>query len=266
MARFPRIAAAAALTSALVAGAAVPVSADSDRNDRSRRAPAPILLSDRKQSWIAGSSNWINLSWTSKGEIDDLRVKASTTSRNVEVGYSETTGDHAGLMVDAGLEANEIDFTSLYVKTGPDSPKNFNVHLDVQWTVDGRQYRGRTVLQFRGAAFEGDAFAVMTEAGSAVAGGDGSENWLELSYLGLAPATTDFEVSVDGDMPVYLPQDDFTSLHHDDVLLVNETDVARIWFDPDEIEAGEYELDIVVKYSVGGKRAKMTHPIKLTIG
>lgn len=269
MARFHRIAA-AALTSALVLGAPTAASAellesDNVRNGRSRVA-SPILLTDRKISWTTGSSGWVQLSWTAKGEVENFQVVAKSPQKDVTVSYPDNTANHTSLMVDDALQTNEIDYTSLYIETGPDTPKNFNVSIEASWTVDGKEYRGRKTLGFRGVAFEGDAFAVMTDSATAVAGGDGSENWLELGYLGQAPSTTGFSVRVEGDVPVYHPQEEFTSLHHDDELLAKETDVARVWFDPDAIEPGTYELTVVVDYQLGSDRRSMKHPVILTVG
>ena len=240
---------------------ASPASAQNGRG----RTPSPTLLSDARQAWVIGTSQWVNFTWTTDADIEDLRVTASSNNRDVSIDYSTTTGDHAGPSENADLSANEIDHTAIHITTGERTPKNFSVRLTATWKVDGESYSGRTWVRFRGAAYEGEAFAVLTDSVD-VSVADAASSWVDLNYTGLAPSTTDFTVTASGsDIEIYHPQVDFTSLHHDAVLVVGETDTARIWLDPDVVEPGTYDITVRITYSTGGSRDSLEHPVRLNV-
>lgn len=250
-----------AIASMLLPLLAVPASAQNGRG----RTPSPTLLSDTRQAWVMGTSQWVNFTWTTDADIEDLRVTGTSSHQDVSIGYSTTTGDHAGPSENADLSANEIDHTAIHITTGERTPSNFNVRLTATWKVDGESYSGRTTIRFRGAAYEGDAFAVLTDVVD-VSIADGASSWVDLNYTGLAPSTTDFSVTASGsDVEIYHPQVDFTSLHHDAVLVVGETDTARIWLDPDVVQPGTYDITVRITYSTGGSRDTLEHPVRLNV-
>lgn len=242
----------------------LPLTASPAGAQNNRRA-RPSLLSDTTQAWVIGSSQWVNLTWTTTTDVENLRVTATSNQRDVTIGYSTTTGDHAGLSDDADLSANEIDHTALHITTGDRTPKNFAVRVTATWTVDGRDFSGRKNIRFRGAAYEGEAFAVLTDAVD-VSLADASNSWVDLNYTGLAPATTDFDVrAVGSGIEIYHPQVDFTSLHHDAVLQVGETDTARVWLDPDVVEPGTYDVTVTIRYTMSGRTQTLEHPLRLNV-
>jgi hypothetical protein len=122
-------------------------------------------------------------------------------------------------------------------------------------------------LKFSNKKYKGDDFLILTENVVAASTGNSSGNWIEFGYKGLSPLNTNLSVEVSGtDLPVYYPQSTFTSLHHDHVLNAGESDVARIWLDPDLIEAGQESLDVTVSYkNYKGQSKSITHRVDLEI-
>ena len=104
---------------------------------------------------------------------------------------------------------------------------------------------------------------------SAVSGDDADPmaNWIEVGYLGLSPMNSNFAIEITADgLPIYHPQESFTSLHHDHVLNGGESDVARIFIDPTAITPGTRMLDVTISYTnVRGVAKVKTHQVELGI-
>jgi hypothetical protein len=89
-------------------------------------------------------------------------------------------------------------------------------------------------------------------------------NWVEFGYKGLAPSTTDMKITASGDLTAYHPQGTFTSLHHDQTLHVGESDVARVWYDPELVTAGTHMVTVTITYTnAKGKSQSTEHQVKL---
>ena len=225
----------------------------------------PVLLSSPDVAWVEGSSEWLNLMWTGDVEFSNLQVTVSSTSNGVEVEYPGGA-TNTMLNTDADLSTAEIDFTALKFTTSKPGAKK--VSLDVSWTDgSGDEYVEVYDITLSNVAYEGDDFAILTTvADSGTDPEDAADNWIDLEYKGLSPTNRDMAMSISSDVPVYYPQDTFTSLHHDEVLHAGETDVARVWFDPEQIEAGEFVLEVTVDYvDFTGKKKSVTHEVTLTI-
>lgn len=227
----------------------------------------PTMVGSNDVTVVRGGETWVNVAWTAPTAMENFRIRAYEWSRDTSISYAND-GDAAYLNQDATLEAGEMDVTSFKLETGSKTPSRFYVQIIVEWEFEGSTYRyypgglDFTAIDHSGADYELVGGNVATVA----AEGDGSGNWVELDFHGLAPINSDIEVEVEGDLEVYYPQETFTSLHHDARLHAGETDVARLWIDPDVAEPGEYDLKLVVSYSdVDGRSRTETHPLSITV-
>lgn len=231
-----------------------------------QRSSAPTLLSSQRIDWIAGSSEWINLSWTSSSQLDDVEVRVVRQSSGLTIEYPNDA-DFSSLMTDSTLSPNEVDFTALKVTTDATSRGNKRALLEISWDDDGRRQSANGWIRFTNKTYNGEDFAILTEDASvSVAPLDDEDNWVELAYKGLAPTTSDMEISVSGPMDVYHPQDRYTSLHHDQTLHAGETDVARVWLDPALLEGGSFSLTVDISYTTAqGAKKTATHGVDLLV-
>jgi len=241
-----------------VIGLAAPASA--------QKQTAPTLLTKEKVDWIAGTSEWINLSWTTEVELENVEVRIIGESSGLTVEYPNGA-DHSGLMTDSTLSANEIDFTALKITTDASVKGNQRATLEITWDENGQRQSASGSLRFSNKKYKGDDFAILTEDASAsLAPATPDVNWVELAYKGLAPTTTNMQITVSGTPQVYHPQETFTSLHHDQTLHAGESDVARIWFDPDLLQAGTHDLTVTITYTDTKGTAKQTsHEVRLLV-
>ncbi len=233
---------------------------------------APILLSNSKINWVAGSTGWIHLSWTASEDLQDVRVTVTPASKGITIEYPDNArhDGYTGLMVDADLSANEIDFASFLATTVDDNNGTKWASVSVEWTDGGERHSmdaGR--LSLTNKKYKGDDFAILTEVSSAVSGDDADPmaNWIEVGYMGLSPMNSNFAIEVTSDgVPIYHPQESFTSLHHDHVLNGGESDVARIFIDPTAITSGTRMLDVTISYTnLAGVAKVKTHQVVLSI-
>ena len=259
---------AALVTSSVMLGVvAMPASAKST-DSGSPSVPAPKLLTDTRMDWVKGSSEWVHLSWTSEADISNVEVTVISKSKGLEVEYPTNQKGFTSLLVDSSLSKSEIDFTSVKLTTDPTSNGTKHALVYVSWTYEGRtheMYVGR--LQLTNKTYKGADFAIMTE--DAVVSSDAAaadENWIEFNYKGLAPRTNSMKMTVESDLDVYHPQTSFTSLHHDETLRSGETDVARIWLDPELLESGAKNIVVNITYTdYNGKAKTEKHVVKLKI-
>ncbi|MFT7599524.1 MAG: hypothetical protein ACI8TP_002457 [Acidimicrobiales bacterium] len=211
-------------------------------------SPQPILLSNVNGAWAEGKSSWLNLTWSSQVDQEDLEIRASSPDPGVTIRYAGT-GDHAGLTSDPNLFGNEIDHTSFFVETTADLPETFEITLDVRWRRESQTFVGRARMWFDVVtANEDHPFRSITTNAIVPAEGDGSRNWVDLDYIGRSDEASNLEVTLQGELPANYPQNSFTSLQHDSVLHPDEIDTARVWFDPARIEPGTYEMTVNVRY------------------
>ncbi len=238
---------AAAVTTSLVAATILPVL------PASAQAPSqPTMLSGTQINVVEGSEVEVSVNWTAPVEMQNFRVTVTPSGKGVSVAYAPGHTS-AGLVNDAVLSAGEIDSTTFLLKTSVDSSDKFSLQLVAEWEVDGQTFRSSpTTMDVRSEKYKGDRFAVLTESATVSSTGDGTGNWVELDFLGLSPLTEGIRVELDTkDVLPYYPQGTFTSLHHDDRLHGDETDVARVWFDPDAVEPGTYKMKIEVTFLEG---------------
>lgn len=241
-----------------VVGLAAPASA--------QRQSAPTLLTNERIDWIAGTSEWINLSWTTGVQLENVEVRIIRQSKGLTVEYPNGA-DYSSLMTDSTLSANEIDFTALKITTDASVKGNQRATLEITWDNNGRRQSASGSLRFSNKKYKGDDFAILTEDASvSLAPLSPEANWVELAYKGLAPTTADMQITASSPLPVYHPQETFTSLHHDQTLHAGESDVARIWFDPDLLQAGTHALKVTITYTdTKGKAKQTTHEVKLLV-
>lgn len=226
----------------------------------------PTLLSSQRIDWVAGSSGWINLSWTSEVQLDNVEVRVIRQSAGLSVDYPNDA-EFSSLMIDGTLSPNEVDFTALHVASDASVRGTKRALLEVSWDENGRRHEATGWLRFTNKTYKGDDFAILTEdAAVSVNPLDPGDNWVELAYKGLAPATTGMEISVQGPVDVYHPQGSYTSLHHDQTLHAGESDVARVWLDPELLEAGLFSLTVDVSYTTAADVKKtVAHDVTLLV-
>lgn len=266
--KFTRAIAAPLSTAMLLGALAVPVSAATKRDDARDPIPAPKLLTDSKIDWAMGSSEWVNLMWTSEAKLTNVKVTVEAKSEGVQVEYPTGQEGFTSLMVDDSLASNEMDFTSVKITTDPDSKGAKQLMVSVTWDYEGQSYdQDVGTMQLSNKKYEGEDFAIMTEVVILSSNSEDAEaNWVEFNYKGLAPRTRNMKMTVDADVEIYHPQESFTSLHHDQTLHAGETDVARVWIDPDLIEAGAKTVVVNISYMDHNGVSKTTsHKIKLDI-
>ncbi len=230
--------------------------------------PVPTLLTNTKMDWAQGSSEWVNLSWTSKADLTNVRVYVVANSKGIEVEYPSNQNGYTSLLDNNTLSSNEIDFTSVKLTTDTSNSGTKKALVYIRWSYEGRTYQlyaGR--LQLTNKKYKGDDFAILTESASVSSDPAAADkNWVEFNYKGLAPRTTNMAMTVESDLDVYYPQQKFTSLHHDETLHSGETDVARIWLDPELLESGQQKLVVNISYrDVSGQSKTESHVIELTI-
>ena len=247
------------LTALALAGLAAPASADD--------GSSPTLLSSEKIDWISGSSEWVHLRWTTEGELEDVKVRVIDMSKGLSVEYPNGE-EFSGLMVDGTLSRKEIDFTALKFTTDPLSNGEKKAKIEISWTdgsnTDRRSAEG--TLKLSNKKYKGDDFAILTEEASITSDSTTPElNWVEFGYKGLAPSTTDMKITASGDLTAYHPQETFTSLHHDQTLHGGETDVARVWYDPELVSLGPHSVTVTITYTDGkGKSQSTEHEVTVT--
>lgn len=246
------------ITALAFVGLASPASAQRDST--------PTLLSSQRIDWIAGSSGWINLSWTSSSQLDNVEVRVVRQSSGLTVEYPNDA-EFSSLMIDSTLSPNEVDFTALKITTDASARGNKRALLEISWDDDGRRQSANGWIRFTNKTYSGEDFAILTEdAAVSMSPLNSDDNWVELAYKGLAPTTSDMEISVAGPFDVYHPQNTFTSLHHDQTLHAGESDVARVWLDPDLLRAGTHSLEVDISYTdANGKKKSASHEVKLAV-
>lgn len=229
-------------------------------------APAgPLLLSEADMAWSQGASEWVNVLWTADGDLANVEVRVTSASDVLEVEYPSDS-DRSRLGVDSDLSTSEIDFTA--VKLTTTGPGAVSATIDISWDdADGARQSTQFALNLENRVYEGEDFAILTEAVAVGTDVDApAANWIDLDYKGLAPTNRSMAMTVTGDLPVYHPQDTFTSLHHDQLLHAGEADVARVWFDPELISAGNFTVIVSIDYVDTNGVAKTTsHEVAVTV-
>jgi len=239
-----------------LAGLAAPASAA----DRS----SPTLLSSEKIDWIQGSSEWVKLSWTTEGELDDVEVRVVDLSKGLSVEYPNGK-EFSGLMENSTLSLNEIDFTALKFTTDPSSKGEKKAKIEISWTDGTGRHSAEGTLKLSNKKYKGDDFAILTEE-VPITSDPAYPGWVNLEYKGLAPSTTDMKITASGELTTYHPQGTFTSLHHDQTLHAGEYDVARVWYDPELVTTGSHTVTVTITYTDAKGRSQSTeHQVKLIV-
>ncbi len=223
------------------------------------------LFSPTSVDWVAGSTGWLNLTMTSDVSVRNVSVTVIDASEGVSFSYP-SNGDHSAPSQDSTVSPSEIDYSSINFTTpSAAGAATATIQIDFEWL--GAQYSVVETLEFSNVDYEGDDFAILTEAAELTTSSDAPEqNWLELSYLGLSPVNSDLEVSVSGDLEAYHPQGAFTGLHADDHLHVGERDVARVWFDPTTLNSGSHTMTVSIDYiDVNGVAKNVSHDVTVVV-
>ncbi len=248
----------------IVSSLASPVAAQSTADDGG--SGTAELLTDEKISWSLGASDWVHLMWTSDGELANVEVRIADASNGVTIEYP-SAAEWSRLGVDPNLSTNEIDFTAVKITTS--TPGTKHLVVEISWDdASGERQTSEHKLQLTNKKYKGDDFAILTEEASIGMNVDAPEaNWVDLDYKGIAPTNSAMEMRVSSDLPVYHPQESFTSLHHDQILHGGEADVARIWFDPELVTEGTYEVIVEIDYvDSNGEDQTASHSVKLSVG
>lgn len=228
-------------------------------------AGTPTLLSEQELSWSQGASDWVNLLWTADGELANVQVRLVDVSDGLIVEYpSESAASRLG--VDANLSKSEIDFTAVKLTT-TDSGTKYAV-VEISWDdASGERQSAQNKLSLSNKKYKGDDFAILTEEATIGMDVDAPEaNWIDLDYKGIAPTNSEMQMRIASDLPVYYPQDSFTSLHHDQLLRAGESDVARVWFDPELVSEGTYSVTVEINYiDSNGNAQKASHDVKVAV-
>ncbi len=226
----------------------------------------PTMIGDNQVSVIRGADSWISVAWTAPTDMESFRMEVIEWQAGTELSYADGA-NAAYLFQDRTLSAGEIDVASFQLTTSAQTPNTFYIQVIASWEFEGQTYRFYPGgLNVRLVDYNGSAdYELLTSSATVADIGDGRNNWVELDFLGLAPATRDLKVTVSGGVDVYYPQETYTSLHHDSLLNGSEEDVARIWIDPDLVTAGIAQLTLTVTYEVNGQSRTATHPFTLTI-
>ncbi len=234
----------------------------------------PSMVGSNKVNVVKGSESWVSVNWTASTDMENFRMYVREWTTGVEVDYVEGRTS-AGLTDNADLSAGEIDSAAFKLTVDDNAASSFFLQIVAEWEHEGRTYQFFPGgLDVRAEKFSGNRFSVLTDAASVVAGPEGqadpAANWVEIDLLGLAPITDGIAITISGDVEPYYPQVEFTSLHHDDRLHAQESDVARVWFDPDLVEPGTYDLEMTVSYLENSnarnpKTASETFPLQLTV-
>lgn len=246
----------------LVAGVASPAAAADEEKGQ------PVLMDQDLAAVMAGTRSWVNLVWVADGDIDNVMVTAKGKD-GVTIGYSPTTGDHAGPMQGYAMAELSIDTTALQVTV----PENFDkkevkIDVDVEWSdAEGRQRGRRSILlklpivHHTGADWE----QVDTSASLDWATDNG---WVDVRVAGLAPRSDDMQLWLtDGaGLDVYLPQDgsQWSGPDHDALLERNETDSIRFYIEPGT-PAGTYPMEFTMTWTSGGEKKEQPVTFDLTI-
>lgn len=225
----------------------------------------PELLTDDELLWSQGASDWVNLTWTTNGELANVEVRLIDASNGLIVEYPSESS-FARLGVDPNLSKSEIDFSAIKLTTT--SPGTKHAVIELSWDdLSGQRQASEHKIRLTNKKYKGDDFSILTEEASIGMDVDAPEaNWVDLDYKGLSPTNSAMQMQVSSDMPVYHPQESFTSLHHDQILHAGEADVARIWFDPALVSAGTYEVNVEITYvDSNGDAQSSSHVVKLSV-
>lgn len=248
----------------LAAGAAPAAADDDDDDDRSQ----PVLMEQDLAAVTAGTTSWVNLVWVADGDIDQIKVTAEGKD-GVTVGYSPTTGDHAGPMQGYAMADRSIDTTALQITVPEDTKKkDVKLKVEVAWTyADGRQSDNDKVsIKIPIVHHTGDDWEQVDTSGSLDWTSD--NGWVDVRFAGLAPRSDDMRMwLVDGaGLDVYLPQDDseWSGPDHDAVLEINETDSIRFYVEPG-VAAGTYPMQFRMTWTSGGEAKELPVSFDLTI-
>lgn len=225
----------------------------------------PVLLTETEVAWLQGSSEWVNLLWTTDSDLANVEVRLTTDSSELEVEYPSDS-DRSRLSVDTGLSVSEIDYTAVRLTTGVGV--GLDATIEISWDdADGQRQTNEFALTLTNRQYEGEDFAILTDV--VTAGTDvenPAANWVDFQYRGIAPTNNSIELTVTSDLPVHYPQDTFTSLYHDEVLHSGEADVASIWFDPELVAPGTYTVVVNIDYvNTNGVDSSTSHEVELII-
>ncbi|MGI9608528.1 MAG: hypothetical protein ACR2P0_20525 [Acidimicrobiales bacterium] len=248
------------LTAAMILGLlAGPAAADDhDNNDRKAngRNSRPELVKQDTAAVLAGASTWVNVLWVADGAITDFSVTAEA-KKDVVLGYSVTTGDHAGPMNGYDMEDLETDFTALYITVPEDySKRDVKLEIEAEWTNDdGESEDKKFNLRVPVAHYEGTDWQVVDSTA------DLGSGWVEIPVLGLAPASSriQFGIEAPAGLNIYLPQETWTGPHHDSQLDAGESDVVRFYIEPGQF-VGPMALEFEATWERSGDTKSMLVP------
>ena len=225
----------------------------------------PVLLSNTDIAWQQGLSEWVPLMWTTDVDLTNVEVRVTATSDGLEVAYPSDS-DRSRLAEDSDLSTSEIDFTAVRLSTAPGDAQTASI--EISWdNVDGERESRDFDLSLTNQVYEGEDFAILTEAATIGSDVETPElNWVDLDYTGISPQNSGIRITVDSEFTVHYPQDTYTSLYHDELLLSSETEVARVWFDPALVEPGTSSLVATVEYvDTNGVSKSVSHTVELTV-
>ncbi len=250
-----------------VALASPAVADDKPREDSN----APIMTSNQELGIERGKDAWVSIGVSSRTELQNVHIIVEENKKGTEVTYPGD-GSSAGLSQGDDLLASGLDRARIKLSTSGESSDKFDLTVIAVWDEGGQTHRAEIgEIKVKLAEHDGDDYEFMSSeatVSSDVSNPDEFANWVDMTFLGIAPINSDFEIKIKKGLDViYYPQEKYTSLHHDDRLDGGENDTARIWIDPATVESGDvYTIEIEVKYTNNqGKNSKQKHEMTITV-
>jgi hypothetical protein len=228
---------------------------------------SPIMLGDRQMTTVRGVDSWVNIGLMANTELENVRITVEENKNGTDVVYP-AYGTSTGLSQGATLPQGGIDNAAFMLSTSGQSSDKFDLTVIATWEEGGDTHRAEIgTIQVKLIEHDGEDYAFVSESATVSSTGDGSGNWVDMNFLGIAPINSDFDVKIKNGLDeVYYPQESYTSLHHNDRLDGQEEDIARIWIDPATVEPGTYTIEIEVKYTNNkGKDSKGKHEMTITV-
>lgn len=223
----------------------------------------PDLVQKETAVVVSGGTSWVTITWRGTADVEDFKLTAQPKAKGVEVSYPENTGSYTSLAQDSTLLADELDYTALRLTVPYSQTKAFTLKLDVSYVVDGKPKRQTYRIKVPVVRHTGADLEVVPEAVSVKAG---SQAWVGVKMVGVAPSLTDVRAQVSGPFPVVYPADgSFTSLYSDATLSGGETDVARFEVDASDLAPGSYPFTWSVTYRKGTESGSVTADLVLTV-
>lgn len=228
---------------------------------------SPIMLGDRTMTTVRGVDSWVNIGLMANTELQNVRIIVEENKNGTDVVYP-SYGTDTGLNQGSTLPQGGVDTARFMLSTSGASSDKFDLTVIAAWEEGGDTHRAEIgTIKVKLIEHDGEDYAFVSESAEVSSTGNGSGNWVDMNFLGIAPINSDFDVKIKKGLgEVYYPQESYTSLHHNDRLDGQEEDIARIWIDPDSVEVGTFTIEIEVTYTNNkGKDSTGKHEMTIIV-